>query len=263
MKLKSGYMEFKRKSFLKYGRSILLLTATLFLCGCLTPEEKIKKIVDKLPTNSKVLYKGLEGDENLLITCSPINDTLQIVQAFDLKESNADTLFKITRKEIELFEIFPTGKEFISVIREQRSDAKYHYLYTILIVSKDEETSKSLFHTLKVADDKNDLASSSYVIDKDKELITLTSYDLSNTSGIIYHTVYDFKGNKILSDPAIWNPRSSESSAPAVYLWQCNYCGEKRSSPKRPPFWEFSCYGRGENPGFGSSHDWVKISKIE
>ena len=91
-------------------------------------------------------------------------------------------------------------------------------------------------------------------------------YDGKSNGAVIYHTVYDFNGNKLNASPESFLAKQQTvapaGSSGATYIWECQHCHEKRNSRTRPSELEFTCHGRGERPGFGSSHKWVKIGQV-
>lgn len=252
------------KSSSKYFVGVLSCLA-LLTGACSNPSKKAEKIIGTLPENSGVLSVNLTGEEKEVIVYSMQPDSTFVVIAHSIDEGTTDSIAKI-RKGLDACEAFKVEDHYIVVTREPRQDGKHHFLYNTHIVRNPKDKKAKTIQVLPVDDNQKSLASTGVVIDKEAKTITMSSYGIENNKATIYHTVYDFDGNRILTDPLTLELRTYEAPSQrsgGTYIWECQYCREKRNGAKRPSPLEFTCQGRGENPGFGSSHNWVKVGRID
>ena len=244
----------------------LIAAFGLCLASCDSPADKVKKIEKEVSGNGGVLYKEAEGDSPRLVTYSISPDSSIVSLVHDLRSDRVDTLIHL-RKGLEIVEVIPVEDGFLNVFREKMSDAEDRFLYVSEIIRNIGNPDERSVRRLSVKDDKEELWATSYVIDKVGKKITLSSFMIEPTFVEIYRTVYDFKGNKIMEDPIHLDiPQYSytlSDMGSATYVWECQKCGEKRNSAKRPSSLEFTCHGNGEREGFGNSHQWVKVGRVD
>lgn len=247
--------------------SLITVGGCLSLLSCSSPADKAKKIEEGLSQNGKVLYKDVVSENPQLVTYTMRPDSSIVSLVYDLKSDRVDTLIDL-RKGVEIVEVVPVEDGFLNVFREKMTDGKERFLYLSAIirnVGNPKERSQIFLNTV---DGREEIWATSYVIDRDNKKITLSSYEVTPSSVDIFRTMYDFKGNKIVDEPVHVNiptPQtySSSSNQTTEYIWECQKCGEKRTSAKKPSILEFTCHGNGEREGFGNSHSWVKVGKIE
>lgn len=244
--------EVEMKKLLIIGMLALISSGLL---SCSDPAGKAKKIEDSLTEKEGVVYKNLEGDNPQIITYSVNPDSTTVVLVHNLRTNSKDTLSQLPNG-LTVSEVVPIEDGYLYMIRQERSDGKDHYLYQGIIkrnIDNPKEKSKTI---LNVKDSKEELWASGYVIDKEKKKIILNSYEVAPEFVDIYHTVYDFKGNKIVEDPVHINiPKpqtytASESSA--SYLWQCDDCGKRVNSGKKPSSLSLD----------GCWHQWVNLGRV-
>ena len=221
--------------------------------------------IAQLNETEKVLNMNLIGENKEIISSVQVNDSTLAAVVYSLETEKIDTLASMSNTNA-FCEAIPVNTGYIIITRENRPDGNYHYIYQAYILRNPKDPKARSIQKLLI--DKNDksLAGSGYVIDKESRTLTLASYDKDDDEVIIYHTVYDFDGNQILEDPIKFDLRPimpTPAYNEATYIWECQYCGEKRNSAKNPGPWEFTCHGRGEREGFGNSHKWVKIGRVD
>ena len=252
-----------KKNYLSIG---LILVAGITLTSCGSPADKAKKIEKGLSNNAGVLYKDVQSENPQIITYSIEPDSTTVVLIHDLRANKTDTLTTLIPQS-HIVEVVPVEDGYLYIQKQERQDGNEHYLYQAAIERNIDNPEERTTTYLRVVPDCEEVASSAYVIDRKGKKITLSSYHVVSTYADIYHTVYDFKGNKIVEDPIHINipTQQTYTSSPArstEYVWECQKCGKKRTSSKKPSIFDFTCHGNGERDGFGNSHEWVKIGEI-
>lgn len=250
----------------KFCKVIAGGVAVASLISCSMPADRAKKIEEGLSEKGGVLYKELEGENPRMVTYSLSADSTIVSIVHDLSSAKSDTLVELI-KGIEIVEAVPVEDGYLSVFREKKEDGNERYLYIVSIIRNIGNAKERSESRLNVAEGQEQLGATGYVIDREGKKITLSSYSIEPTNVEIYRTVYDFKGNKIVEDPIHINIPQYTNTQPelgsATYLWECQKCGEKRNSAKRPSSFEFTCHGNGEREGFGNSHQWVKLRRVD
>lgn len=239
------------------GAAIVIL-GSMALISCSSPADKAKKIEEALPANGGVIYRQLDGENPQLITYTVDPDSTTVVWVHNLKSNQVDTLIHL-KSGYSLAEAIPIDDGYVYINKESRADGNEHYIYTAGIVRNIDNAQKKTRTYLPVVSTREEIGASSYVIDREGNKITLSSYEVTPTQVEIYHTVYDFNGNRILEDPVHINipqPQVAQSvSSSAVYLWECDKCGMRVNSGKKPsPF-----YTRAGDSCF---HEWVNMGRV-
>ncbi|MDE5772912.1 MAG: hypothetical protein K2H86_00460 [Muribaculaceae bacterium] len=237
------------------------LLAVVGLISCSSPADKAKKIEEGLSENGGVLYKELEGENPQIVTYSLESDSTTVILVDNLKSDRTDTLSRLTNCEI--VEVVPVEDGWLYVAKQAREDGKEHFLYKANIKRHIDNPKEQTLTSLDVVDGKENLWASGYVIDREGRKITLSSYEMFNDYFEIYHTVYDFKGNKVVEDPIHIDipkpqPQVSESSN-ATYLWQCDKCGKRVNSGKKPRVWGTFGFEGCIN---ATAHEWVNLGRV-
>lgn len=245
---------------MKYFRIGLMALICIFMISCASTADKAKKIEEEVSKNGGVLYKNLEGNNPRIITSSMNSDSTTVVLVHNLKTNSVDTLSQLVNG-LSMAEVVPIEDGYVYVIKQERSDGKGHYLYQSIIKRNIDNPTEKTKTVLNVDNSKEELWASSYVIDREGKKVTLSSYEVATDYVNIYHTVYDFKGNKIEEDPVhVKIPEAqaaSTSSSGGTYLWECQHCGAKVNSSSKPnPFRIVLGYGD------GNIHQWVNIGRV-
>ncbi|MDE5801071.1 MAG: hypothetical protein K2H74_08635 [Paramuribaculum sp.] len=239
------------------GIGALISGTVCFLSSCSTYTDKANDIIGSLSENEGVISVELLGDDPEVITYSMGADSITAILIHSLNTNTVDTLTRFL-PGFKMLESVPVEDGYLIVYCQERQDGNEHYIYHAQIkrhIGNPKEASNT---DLRVDETRPELWASGYVIDREAKKITLNSYDVQPSHAVIYHTVYDFKGNKLVSDPVhIDIPQKSQaspSSSSAMYLWQCQRCGAKKNSRKNP----------GPGLGLGSCwHEWVNIGRVD
>lgn len=255
-------MKFKLKTIgIAFATAVAVVSG---LASCTSPSDKAGKIVKGMDENSSLLYVDTYGETPCVITYTP-DDSVGNIVRHNLKEGKVDTLpqpFIYFRP----CEIVPVKEGYLVISRFPKDEANEKYIYAACIVRNPFDKNTRSIAYVNVDDNAPNLYASGYVLDKESQKLTLSSYDGKSNGAVIYHTVYDFNGNKLNASPESYLAKQQTvapaGSSGATYIWECQHCHEKRNSRTRPSEWEFTCHGRGERPGFGSSHKWVKIGQV-
>ena len=255
-------------SMIKKMRHRIAIASTMLCClsSCSSEEDRALKVISELPTSDCVIYTNMIGESKNIITSELQKDSTITVRVYDICANKSDSILNLT-KGSKVWEAIPLDIDNYLVITSlPREDGKEHNLFFAYILRNVRTPKASTTTQLFVDEDMKNLAATGYTLDSESRKLILSSYNYDSSSATIYHTVYDFDGNKILSDPMkielkAQNARSESTGG--TYIWECQYCHEKRNSANRPSGWEFTCHGRGEAPGFGNSHKWVKIGRVD
>ena len=237
----------------------------VIVASCSSPEKKAMEYMAQLNKNDKVLNMNLIGENKEIISSIQVNDSTLAAVIYSLESEKIATLASMSNA-FAFCEAIPVNTGYMVITRENRLDNNYHYIYQAYIIRNHTDPKARSIQKLLIDKNNNNLAGSGYVIDKESKTLTLASYDKDDNEITIYHTVYDFDGNQILEDPIEFDLRPimpTPAYNEATYIWECQYCGEKRNSAKDPGPWEFTCHGRGEAKDFGNSHKWVKIGRVD
>lgn len=232
------------------------------MSSCSTSDKKAEKFIQQLGKTDKVLATDFVGeDKEIIASIQPNNYEVSVIR-YSTAAAKVDTVFSISNDN-ELVNAFHTDNGFMFVTRDIGKFADLRRPYSVYFVPEGDNTQTGTYQKLLVNTDNEYLTCSGYVIDKDAKILTLTSYDDDDKNVTLYQTEYDFNGNQISEDPITYNlkPHRDSSESNATYVWECQYCGVKRNSSKMPSFWDFSCKRYGNTAG--SSHEWVKIGRVD
>ncbi|MDE5806445.1 MAG: hypothetical protein K2H58_09350 [Paramuribaculum sp.] len=258
----------KKSSFI-----IIALVSAMLSClsSCSSDEDKASKIISGLLDSDCVISTNMIGESKNIITSELQKDSTIIVRVYDITANKSDSIISFL-KGTKVWEAIPLGADnYLVVSSLPRKDGNDHHLFYAYILRNVQNPKTSSTIQLFIDEGNKNLAATGYTIDSEERKLTLSSFDYDSSSTTILHTVYDFDGHKILSDPLKIEFKAQNTggestggkSTGGTYIWECQYCHEKRNAKNKPSSFEFTCHGRGEAQGFGNSHKWVKIGRVD
>ena len=246
----------------KLIRCICIASTTLLgLSSCTSEEDKALKIISELDTSDCIVSTNMIGESKSIITSELQKDSTITIRVYDLATEKSDSIFSLI-KGSKVWEVAPVNDDsYLIVTSVPRQDGNEHNLFFSFILRNVHNPKTSTKTQLFVDEGSKNLAATSYTIDPESRKLTLSSWDNNSSSATIYHTVYDFDGNKIISDPATIEfkaPNNGSGSSGSTYIWECQRCHVKINSTKKPSNLE----GLGCN-GSWRFHTWVKIGRVD
>lgn len=229
------------------------------LNSCTKTSNDAEKFISNLPENS-VVYSTDLIDPNTEIIYSQVTQNGELViLATNLNEATTDSVMIVS--EGDICEVVKTKNGYLVVTKTDLDPMHSYYAYHINVINKKNNTESNI----TIGEEGEDIPIEAYIIDPREESIILKGSFFDDQETILYHTVYDFEGDKILEDPILIDlrPRISDSSqtnssAPAMYVWECQKCGKKRNSAGQPEtnFFVDVC------PIKQMPHEYVMIGKL-
>lgn len=242
--------------------SSICLSATFALsiltAACTTtPSQQAASIIDKFDDNAKILTFKPAGDDPHMMAVHRNGDTYAVVR-YDLAENSCDTI-------ASHLEYIPQearqGKEnylVVSVIPDSVANGRSCAIVAYYKMGTPEKELSRYEITNK--DKGTVLLPASYMIDDEKGQITVSRTTEDDKEVTDLNVTLDFDG-KIVSDKSICIKRPNPALARqaqqggAVYLWQCDKCGKRLNSSKKPAdFYNWGCDGW--------SHQWVNLGRV-
>lgn len=231
----------------------LILISLLSVCSCSSKDNgEQKKIID-LPEGCCVISSDFTDEEIEIIYSQN-----SVILANNLTTNNIDTIMVVDDGEI--CDVVKTKSGYIVVTRTPEMPSMAYFAYKAYNINKENNGISQLY----IDEEDPSVTSTAYIISKQDGTIILEGSEFGTNQATLYHTVYDFEGEKLIDDPTvidlkpnistISNSSISNSTRNVEYIWECNRCGKKINKSYTPDSWP------GGDPC--PSHDWVKIGVL-